>query len=117
MRVAQRALGLGRELERERHAKGLVHGRNHIKDVGHLLLDLIDGAEDVRVVLLEAAHAGQARERAAELVAVEHAKVGHAEGQVSVAAGAGGEEEAVARAVHRLEAKLLFSSSLSFVRF
>ena len=71
----------------------------------------------MRVVLLEAAHAGQARERAAELVAVEHAKVGHAEGQVSVAAGAGGEEEAVARAVHRLEAKLLFSSSLSFVRF
>ena len=38
---------------------------------------------------------------------MEDAKVGHAEGEVAVGAGAGGEEEAVARAVHRLEAEFL----------
>ena len=41
----------------------------------HLVGDLVGGAEDVRVVLLEPADAGEARERAAQLVAVQHAKV------------------------------------------
>ncbi len=43
-------------------------------------------AEDVRVVLLEAPDAREALERAAELVAVQHAKVGHADGKLAVAA-------------------------------
>jgi len=38
---------------------------------------------------------------------VQHAKVGHAQREVAVGAGAGGEEEAVARAVHGLEAEFL----------
>mmetsp|Transcript_36730 Transcript_36730/g.118502 ORF Transcript_36730/g.118502 Transcript_36730/m.118502 type:complete len:471 (-) Transcript_36730:417-1829(-) len=101
--VAKRALGLGREVERKVHPEPAVDGRDHVEHVGDLLLDLRDHAEDVPVVLLEAAHAREAGERARELVAVQHAEVGHAEGQLAVGALAVLEHEAVARAVHRLE--------------
>mmetsp|Transcript_24387 Transcript_24387/g.77250 ORF Transcript_24387/g.77250 Transcript_24387/m.77250 type:complete len:588 (-) Transcript_24387:95-1858(-) len=101
--VAKRALGLGREVERKVHPEPAVDGRDHVEHVGDLLLDLRDHAKDVRVVLLEAAHAREAGERARELVAVQHAEVGHAEGQLAVGALAVLEHEAVARAVHRLE--------------
>jgi len=46
-------------------------------------LDVIWGAEDVGVVLLEAPDAGQPRQGAGQLVAVEHAEVRHAEGQLA----------------------------------
>jgi hypothetical protein len=75
--------------------------------VAHLLFDLGDGAEDVAVVLLEAAHAREARERAGELVPVEHAEVGKAQRQLAVRALAVLEHEAVGGAVHWLEAELL----------
>mmetsp|Transcript_47664 Transcript_47664/g.158892 ORF Transcript_47664/g.158892 Transcript_47664/m.158892 type:complete len:471 (-) Transcript_47664:421-1833(-) len=105
--VAKRALGLGREVERKVHPEPAVDGRDHVEHVGDLLLDLRDHAKDVRVVLLEAAHAREAGERARELVAVQHAEVGHAEGQLAVGALAVLEEHAMGGAVHRLEAKLL----------
>ena len=60
----------------------------------------------MRVVLLEAANAGEAREGARELVAVQHAKVGHAQRQLAVRARAHVKHDAVARAVHRLHRKL-----------
>ena len=56
-------------------------------DIHHLeelVFDLLGGAEDVGVVLREAAHAGQAVELAALLVAVYGAKLGQALGQVAV---------------------------------
>jgi hypothetical protein len=43
-------------------------------------------AEDMCVILLEAPHARQPLESATVLVAVQHAKVGHADGQLPVAA-------------------------------
>lgn len=43
---------------------------------------LVHGAEDVGVVLLEAADAGQARQSPRQLVAVQDAKVGHAQRQL-----------------------------------
>ena len=52
-------------------------------------------AEDVRVVLLEAAHAREAGQGAAELVAVQHAKVCQAHGQLAVRARAVPEHQAV----------------------
>ena len=52
--------------------------------MGHLLLDLRDGAEDVPIVLLEAADAREAGERARDLVAVEHAEVADAYGKLAV---------------------------------
>ena len=71
-----------------------------------LLLDLRRHAEHVRVVLHEAAHAREAGERARRLVAVEDAELGHADRQLLVRAVARVEDEAVARAVHRLERPL-----------
>ena len=54
------------------------------------------------IVLLEAAHARQARQGAGEFVAVQHAKVGHADRQLPVRARAHVEHDAMAGAVHRL---------------
>lgn len=50
-------------------------------------------AEDMRVVLLEAPHAREAGERAAELVAVQHAEVRQAQRQLTPRAGAVVEQE------------------------
>jgi len=61
----------------------------------------------VRVVLLEPANARQARQGAARLVAVQDAKVGHADRQLAVRAVARRKDEAVRRAVHGLERERL----------
>ena len=66
---------------------------------GHLLL----GAEEVGVVLGEAAHAGHAVEFAGLLPAVDRAELGEAHGQVAVGVRLRGEDLDVVRAVHRLE--------------
>ena len=68
---------------------------------------MVFGAEDVRVVLAEAAHARQAVHHARALVAMQATEVGHAPGQLAVAAAAMPEDQAVARAVHRLGAGVL----------
>ena len=60
-------------------------------------------AEDVCVVLLEAADAGEAVEGAGKLIPVEDAEIGEAHGEFAVGALAGAEHEAVRRAVHRLD--------------
>lgn len=60
---------------------------------------LIWTAEDVGVVLLEPPDAGEAVQGARELVAVQDAKVGKADGQLAVGAVAVGEHEAVTGAV------------------
>jgi hypothetical protein len=52
---------------------------------GGLRRDLLVGAEDVGVVLHEAAHAQHAVQRAGRLVAVARAELGHADRQVAVA--------------------------------
>ena len=61
------------------------------------------GAEHVRVVLGEAAHAHQAVHGARRLVAMHHAEFGEPQRQVAVALQAVLEDLHVARAVHRLE--------------
>eukprot|EP00966_Prymnesium_polylepis_P143543 3313590-Prymnesium_polylepis.1 len=83
------------------------HLSDHVQHVGHLGLDLIDGAVDVRVVLLKATHAREAGQRARELVPMEHAKVRIAHRQLAVGSLLRLEHDAVAGAVHRLEPKLL----------
>jgi len=52
---------------------------NEPDDVAHL----VHGAEDVGVVLLEAADADEARQGSRQLVPVQDAEVGHANGQLS----------------------------------
>jgi hypothetical protein len=72
--------------------------------VGHALgQDLVLGAEDVAVVLREAAHAHDAVQAARGLVAVALAELAVAQRQVAVALDALLEDQDVARAVHRLE--------------
>lgn len=47
------------------------------------LADLLVGAEDVSVVLLEPAHPGETSQGPGQLVPVEHAKIGEAEGELT----------------------------------
>ncbi len=61
------------------------------------------GAEDVRVVLREAAHAQQAVQRAGRLVAMHDAELGEAQRQVAIALQPVLEDLDVAGAVHRLD--------------
>ena len=70
---------------------------------GHLAGDLRLAAEDVGVVLDEAAHAHDAVQRARDLIARARAELGHAQRQVAVGLEALAEDLDVTRAVHRLE--------------
>ena len=68
---------------------------------------LRDCAEDVRVVLLEAAHAREPCESARKLIAMQDTKVCQPHGQLAVRSLTVLEHEAVPGAVHRLQPKLL----------
>ena len=91
----------------EREAKDAVHVLHEADGVRDLSLDLRVHAKDVRIILLEAAHSRETREGTAELVAVQDAKVGEANRQLTVGPGAVLEHDAVTGAVHGLERKLL----------
>src|ERR1017187_5162155 len=71
-----------------------------LEAVHHFVFNLVGGAEDVGVILREAADAEEAVEHAGALVAVERAEP---HGEVAVAALAVGIDQDVERAVHRLE--------------
>ena len=66
-------------------------------------LDLVLGAEDMRVVLGEGAHAHDAVQRARRLVAVAGAELGHAQRQVAIGIQPLAEDLHMAGAVHRLQ--------------
>src|SRR3990172_751557 len=85
-------------LEAER-AEEEAHELYTALDLG---LDLVGAAEDVRVVLREAANAEEAVEDAGSLVAVHGAELRHADGQFAVAAEGVLVHLDVERAVHRL---------------
>ena len=95
----------GRELDREIavEAEVAIGRQDQVVDLEALLGHLLLGAEDVRVVLGEGAHAHQPVQRARRLVAVDHAELGHAQRQVAVGLQAVLEDLDVARAVHRLD--------------
>src|ERR687890_152725 len=69
-----------------------------------LLLDLIFGAEHVRIVLGKRPHTGKARKLPALLVAVECCELGVAQGKIPVRVHLRVVERHVARTVHRLQA-------------
>ncbi len=77
------------------------------QDPQDLGLDLVGRAEDVGVVLGEAADPEQAVQRAAPLVAVDGAELGPAQGQVAVGAHPRLVDLDVERAVHRLHVVVL----------
>ncbi len=78
-------------------------GEQVVQLVRHLLL----GAVDVRVVLGEAAGAGEPVDDAGLLVPVDGAELEQPQRQFPVGPAAGAEDEVVHRAVHRLEAVVL----------
>jgi hypothetical protein len=85
-------------------AEGLQDGFGEVDAGVHLVFDLVGSAEDVGVVLGEAADAQQAVHGAGALVAVDVAELGVADGQVAVTLGRVLVDEDVAGAVHGLEA-------------
>ena len=84
--------------------EGLHEAVDQPADPRDLLRQLIGRAEDVRVVLGEAAHAQHPVHDARALVAVDRAELGPAQGQLAVAPAAVLVDQDVARAVHGLDA-------------
>ena len=101
--VADPLLGARRELEPHLEAEHPVDLEAELQAAGDLVVDLLLGAEDVRVVLCELAHAQEAVQRARGLVAVQQAGLVVADRQVAVGVVVHRVEHAVAGAVHRLE--------------
>ena len=116
--VAQHALGViphrvgadallrpGRELDQDvaGEAEIRIDREDQVVDLQALGGELILGAEDMRVVLGEAAHAQQAVQRAGGLVAMHHAEFGQADRQVAIAFEPVLEDLHMAGAVHRLD--------------
>mmetsp|Transcript_25488 Transcript_25488/g.42978 ORF Transcript_25488/g.42978 Transcript_25488/m.42978 type:complete len:248 (+) Transcript_25488:1998-2741(+) len=107
-RVVTKRLGGARgQLQLIGHAQHSIDVLHEVKRAQHLRLDLVLATEDVRVILLKATHAREARQRTRELVAVQHAKVSNAQGQLAIGAQPVGEHEAVSGTVHGLHAPLL----------
>ena len=105
--VAHVVLGHGGELDLVGQGEGgvdLVEDLHHALD---LVLHLLGGHEDVRVVLGEAADAEEAVQRAGELVAVDYAQLGHADGQVTVGVRLALVHQHAAGAVHGLDRVVL----------
>ena len=84
-------------------AERLHHGESEIDARFDLGFDLLRHAENVRVVLREAAHAQQAVQHARALVAIDGAEFGQAHRKLAIAAQARFVNQDVAGAIHRLE--------------
>ena len=103
---AHGVVGAGGKLHMVLEAELLVHRVDKAHDAHDLVGELVGAHEQVRIVLVEAAHAEQAVQGAAHLVAVHRADLAGADGQVAIAARLGGVHEHAAGAVHRLDAIL-----------
>src|SRR5262249_23174104 len=82
----------------------LVEQLDEALDLG---LDRLGRAEDVRVVLAEAPYAVEPVDHATSLVTMQTSKIGDAPGELAITAPPRSVDEAVARAVHRLDAERL----------
>ncbi|MNS68507.1 hypothetical protein D3C72_1017910 [compost metagenome] len=99
-------LGTGGQVDIGRlHAEVGVDRLGQLDELGRLVDDLVFAAEDVGVVLGEAAHAHQAVQRTGRLIAVAGAELGHAQRQFAIGPLALIEDLHVAGAVHRLQGK------------
>lgn len=105
--LTQVIVGHGGQVELELESKDTIDVAQEVEGAVDLLLDLLGHAENVGVVLLEAADAGQASEGTRELVTMEDTKVGETDGQLTVGALAGAENQAVTGAVHGLDGPIL----------
>ena len=101
---AHGVLRAGGQLDEVLEAELGVDLVDQVHDVGDLVGDLVGAHEDVRVVLGEAAHAEQAVQRAAQLVAVHQTQLAHAQRQLAVGVGLAAIDQHAAGAVHGLHA-------------
>ena len=101
-----RVLGAGRKLNVILKAKLLVHGVDEVDHAHDLVGQLIGTHKQVGVVLVKAAHAEQAVQGAAQLVAVHQANLAGANGQLAIGVRLGGVHQHATRAVHGLNAVL-----------
>lgn len=99
-------LGAGGKLNVILKAKLLVHGVDQVDNAHDLVGQLVGAHKQVSVVLVKAAHAEQAVQGAAQLVAVHQANLAGADGQLAVGMRLGGVHQHAARAVHGLNAVL-----------
>src|SRR5205823_6429182 len=83
---AELVLGARRQLGVRAHPEQVVDELRVVEAAEDLLLDLLTRAEDVRVVLRDVPDAGEAVERARELVPVERRRLGVAKRELAVAA-------------------------------
>ena len=99
-------LGAGGKLNVILKAKLLVHGVDEVNHAHDLVGQLVGTHKQVGVVLVKAAHAEQAVQSAAQLVAVHQANLAGADGQLAIGVRLGGVHQHAARAVHGLNAVL-----------
>ena len=99
-------LGAGGKLNVVLKAKLLVHGVDEVDHAHDLVGQLVGAHKQVGVVLVKAAHAEQAVQGAAQLVAVHQANLAGADGQLAIGVRLGGVHQHAARAVHGLNAVL-----------
>ena len=105
--LAEEFLGTRRQLGRVLQPEVAVDALNQAEQRLDFGADLLLGHEAVAIVLRKLADARQARQHARRFVAVQRRLLVEAERQVLVAAHLAGEQQEVARAVHRLEAHVL----------
>src|SRR6185312_14067712 len=98
-----------RELRRVAEAEHSVAIVDHLDQTLHLIGDLRFGEIDVRVVLLELTHARESRQRAGDLVAVQHVLRRVANGKLAIAVLPAPVEYVMRRAVHRLEREVVLA--------
>ena len=99
-------IGAGGKLNVILKAKLLVHGVDKVDHAHDLVGQLVGTHKQVGVVLVKAAHAEQAVQGAAQLVAVHQANLAGADGQLAVGVRLGGVHQHATRAVHGLNAVL-----------
>ena len=101
---AQLVVGPERELGLRYDSEDAVEQVDVVEAREDLVLDLVERAEDVGVVLGHVPHPQEAVQRPRQLVPVQRRGLGVAQRQLAVAAALAAEEQHVARAVHRLQA-------------
>src|SRR6185436_16502850 len=103
---AELVVGPERELDAYVQVEEVVEVVGVVQARDQLVLNLLARAVDVRVVLDEVPHAQKTVEDSRELVAVQVPRLGEAQGELAVRMRRERVEEAMARAVHRLEAEV-----------
>mmetsp|Transcript_3792 Transcript_3792/g.4275 ORF Transcript_3792/g.4275 Transcript_3792/m.4275 type:complete len:638 (+) Transcript_3792:646-2559(+) len=101
--VPLRSRGEGHLVLQSKYSVDLIH---KLQEPQHLTLYLLCTAEDVSVVLLEAANTSEAVEGPTSLISVKDSKVREPHGQLSEGTGAHTKQNAVTGTVHGLETKL-----------